>query len=72
MVIHSSEGSSARKRLVVNVNCQSHSNLQHQDRADLHNREMCRSEPVRAHALLTAAKLYHAFVRPGHCLVQKR
>jgi len=30
LVIHSSEGSSARKRLVVNVNCQSHRTLQHQ------------------------------------------
>ena len=37
MVIHSSEGSSARKRLIVNVNCQSHSILQGQSKADLHN-----------------------------------
>jgi len=37
MVIHSGEGSSARKRLVVNVNYQSHSILQSQGKADLHN-----------------------------------
>ena len=43
MVIHSSEGSSARKRLVVNVNCQLHRTLQHQDRADLHNQAICGS-----------------------------
>lgn len=49
MVIHSSEGSSARKRLVVNVNCQSHRTLRSQDRADLHNEAVYRSEPVHAH-----------------------
>ena len=69
MVIHSSEGSSARKRLVVNVNCQSHGTLQHQDRADLHNQAMCRSEPVHAHALLTTEKPGHTLARPEHHLV---
>ena len=49
MVIHSSEGSSARKRLIVNVDCQSHRTLQHQDRADRHNHAMCRPEPVHTH-----------------------
>ena len=37
LILNSSEGSSARKRLVVNVNCQSHRTLRSQDRADLHN-----------------------------------
>jgi hypothetical protein len=70
MVIHSSEGSSARKQLVVNVNYQSHRTLQHQDMADLQNQALYRPEPVHAHALLTAAKLDHAFVHPDHCLAK--
>ena len=36
-ILNSGEGSSARKRLVVNVNYQSHSILQSQGKADLHN-----------------------------------
>lgn len=71
VVINSGEGSSARKRLVINVNCQSHRTLQHQDRADLHNEAMCRPEHVHAHALFTAAKLDHAFVRSDRCLFQE-
>ena len=47
MVIHSSEGSSARKRLVFNVDYQSHRTLPHQDRTDLHNQALCR--PVLLH-----------------------
>lgn len=71
MVIRSSEGSSARKQLVVNVNYQSHRTLQHQDRADRHNHAMCRPEPVHTHALFTAAKLDHAFVQSDRCLFQE-
>ena len=67
-ILKSSEGSSARKRLVVNVNCQSHRTLQYQDRANLHNQPMCRPELIRAHALLTAAKLDRVHARSGHCL----
>ena len=70
MVIHSSEGSSARKRLVVNVNCQSHRTLQHQDRADLHYEAVCQSEPVHAHTYPTP-KPGHALARPGRCLVEE-
>lgn len=36
-ILNSSEGSSARKRLIVNVNCHSHSILRSQGKADLHN-----------------------------------
>ena len=70
-VPESSEGYRARKRLVININCQSHRTLQHQDRADRHNHAMCRPEPVHAHALFTAAKLDHAFVRSNHRFFQE-
>ena len=36
-ILNSGEGSSERKRLVINVKCQSHSILQSQAKADLHN-----------------------------------
>lgn len=37
-ILNSGEGSSERKRLVIDVNCQSHSILQSQGKADLHTR----------------------------------
>ena len=40
MLIHSTEGSSARKRLIINADCQSHRTLLHQDGVDLHNQTM--------------------------------